>query len=43
MAESDLGGTKLQKMLQDKYNVTIDYDTVWKGKEKALVDMYGTW
>jgi hypothetical protein len=43
MAESDLGGTKLQKMLQDKYNVTIDYDTIWKGKEKALVDMYGTW
>jgi hypothetical protein len=43
MAKSDLRGTKLQKMLQDKYNVTIDYDTVWKGKEKALTDMYGTW
>jgi hypothetical protein len=34
---------KLQKGLQNKYNVTIGYDTVWKGKEKALADMYDTW
>jgi hypothetical protein len=33
----------MQKRLQDKYNVTIGYDTIWKGKEKALADMYGTW
>jgi hypothetical protein len=40
MVEPDLGAKKLQKRLQDKYNVIID--TVWKGKEKALADMYGT-
>jgi hypothetical protein len=43
MAELDLGATKLQKRLQDKYNITIGYDIVWKGKEKALADMYGIW
>jgi hypothetical protein len=42
MAEPDLRAKKLQKRLQDKYNATIGYDTVWKGKEKALADMYGT-
>jgi hypothetical protein len=43
MAEPDLEAKKLQKRLQDKYNVIIGYDTVWKCKEKALADMYGTW
>jgi hypothetical protein len=43
MSEPNLGARKLQKRLQDKYNVTIGYDTTWKGKEKTLADMYGTW
>jgi hypothetical protein len=43
MSEPDLGAKKLQKRLQKKYNVTIGYDTVWKGKEKAMTEMYGTW
>jgi hypothetical protein len=43
MSEPDLGAKKLQKRLQEKYNVTIEYDTVWKGKEKAMSEMYGTW
>jgi hypothetical protein len=43
MAEPDLGAKKLQKMLQDMYNVTIGYDTVWKGKEKVLTDIYDVW
>jgi hypothetical protein len=33
----------MQKRLQDKYNVTIGYHTVWKDNEKVLADMYGTW
>jgi hypothetical protein len=43
MTEPDLGAKKLQRILQDKYNVIIGYDTIWKGKEKALANMYGTW
>jgi hypothetical protein len=43
MVEPDLGAKKLQKRLQHKYNVVIGYDTVWKGKEKAMADLYGTW
>jgi hypothetical protein len=38
-----LGVKKLQKRLQDKFNVVIGYDTVWKGKEKAMAELYGTW
>jgi hypothetical protein len=29
--------------LQEQHNCTISYDTVWKGKEKALRELYGTW
>jgi hypothetical protein len=43
MSEPKLGAKKLQKRLQEKYNVVIRYDTVWKGKEKAMVELYGTW
>jgi hypothetical protein len=43
MSELELRAKKLQKRLQEKYNVTIGYDTVWHGKEKAMAEMYGTW
>jgi hypothetical protein len=43
MSEMELGANKLQKRLQDKFNVVIGYDTVWKGKEKAMTELYGTW
>jgi hypothetical protein len=43
MSESELGAKKLQKRLQEKFNVIIGYDTVWKGKEKAMAELYGTW
>jgi hypothetical protein len=42
MSEPDLGVKKLQKRLQEKYNVQIGYNSVWHGKEKAMSDMYGT-
>jgi len=29
--------------LQDEYSVTISYDTVWRGREKALAEVYGNW
>jgi hypothetical protein len=43
MAEPNLVAKKLQKMLQDKYNVTIGYDTVWHmgGKFSATIELEG--
>jgi hypothetical protein len=32
---------ELQTTLQDKHSCTISYETVWKGKEKALHHLYG--
>jgi hypothetical protein len=42
MPEPELGAKKLQKMLQEKYNVVIGYDMVWKGKEKIMAELYDT-
>jgi hypothetical protein len=38
-----MGAKELQNILQEQHNCTISYDTVWKGKEKALRELYGTW
>jgi hypothetical protein len=38
-----MGAKELQTILQEQHNCTIAYDTVWKGKEKALKELYGTW
>jgi hypothetical protein len=43
MSEPDLEVKKLQKRLQEKYNVQIRYDTVWHRNENVMADMYGTW
>jgi hypothetical protein len=43
MSEPELRAKKLQKRFQKKYNVVIGYDTVWKGKEKAMAELYGSW
>ena len=39
----NIGAKELQKKLQDKYSVTISYDTVWRGREKALAEVNGKW
>jgi hypothetical protein len=38
-----MGEKELHTILQDKDNCIIDYDNVWKGKEKALSELYGCW
>jgi hypothetical protein len=38
-----MGAKELQDKLQKDHNVTISYDTIWRGREKALVEVYGTW
>jgi hypothetical protein len=43
MSESELEAKKLQKRLQEKFNVVIGYDTIWTGKEKAMTELYDTW
>jgi hypothetical protein len=43
MKKPQMGAKELQQTLQGSHNVTIRYDTVWKGKEKALKELYGSW
>jgi hypothetical protein len=38
-----MGAKELQTTLQDKHNCTIAYETMCKGKEKALKVLYGSW
>uniref|UniRef100_A0A0A9DNG4 Uncharacterized protein n=1 Tax=Arundo donax TaxID=35708 RepID=A0A0A9DNG4_ARUDO len=38
----NIGTKELQKQLQDEHNVTISYDTVWKGKERDAIELYGS-
>jgi hypothetical protein len=38
-----MGAKELQTTLQDKHICTITYETVWKGKEKVLTQLYETW
>jgi hypothetical protein len=38
-----MGAKELQTTLQDTHNCQIAYETVWKGKEKALGLLYETW
>src|SRR6266508_1384781 len=41
--EPTIGAKDLKKKLQESYNVTVGYHTVWKGKEKAIDAVFGTW
>eukprot|EP00267_Zea_mays_P048448 XP_020401016.1 uncharacterized protein LOC103642661 [Zea mays] len=43
MKKPQMGAKELQDTLQGVHNVTIGYDTVWKGKEKALKELFGSW
>jgi hypothetical protein len=43
MSDPELGAKKLQKRLQEKFNVVTRYDTVWNRKEKAMAELYDTW
>jgi hypothetical protein len=38
-----IGAVKILKELQDEHHVTLDYQTVWKGKQKAATSLYGSW
>jgi hypothetical protein len=38
-----MGAKELQATLQDNHNCTIAYETMWKGKEKVVALIYGSW
>ena len=39
----NIGAKELQKKLQTDHKCQIAYDTVWRGKERALDEVYGKW
>jgi hypothetical protein len=38
-----IGAKELQTTLQDTHNCQVTYDTMWKGKEITLGQLYGVW
>jgi hypothetical protein len=43
MKKPQMAAKELQETPQGVHNVTIGYDNVWKGKEKALKELFGSW
>jgi hypothetical protein len=43
MKNPNMGAKAMKIYLQDEYNVTIGYDTMWMGREQALHELYGGW
>ncbi|XP_066333551.1 uncharacterized protein [Miscanthus floridulus] len=41
--DPNIGAKELQKKLQTDHKVTIAYDIVWRGKDRALAEVYGKW
>jgi hypothetical protein len=41
--KSQMGAKELQTTLKDTHNCHIAYETMWKGREKALAQLYGAW
>jgi len=39
----NLGAKELQEHLEQKYNVTLSYWVVWKGRQKAMDKIFGKW
>jgi hypothetical protein len=39
----NMGTKDLQTRLEGDWKCTIDYDTFWKGREKAMTHLYGSW
>lgn len=43
MKKPQMGAKELQTILQDRFTCAISYDTIWKGKEKALRELFESW
>ncbi len=40
---SSMSTKELRTKLQEEHNCEIHYDTVWKGRQKALKEIHGSW
>ncbi|XP_066324203.1 uncharacterized protein [Miscanthus floridulus] len=41
--DSTIGTISIQKLLQDDHKCQIHYDTVWKGRQIAMEELFGSW
>ncbi|XP_066354885.1 uncharacterized protein [Miscanthus floridulus] len=41
--DPNIGAKELQKKLETNHKCQIAYDTVWRGKQRALEEVYGKW
>lgn len=41
--DPNMGAKKLQRELEEKYQVTIGYSIVWLGRQKSVEHIFGTW
>jgi hypothetical protein len=41
--DSTIGTKKMKELLEDEHNCEIHYDTVWKGRQMAMDELFGTW
>ncbi|XP_062195323.1 uncharacterized protein LOC133898658 [Phragmites australis] len=39
----DLGAMALKEELEGKYNITLNYSTVWAGRQRAVDHIFGSW
>ena len=39
----ETSATELLEKLEEDFGITLTYWTVWKGREKAMRNLYGTW
>src|SRR6266542_4226903 len=39
----NMGSKELKGNIEEKYNVTLSYWVVWKGRQKAMDHIYGKW
>jgi hypothetical protein len=42
-AEPNIGAKELQRRLETNHLYELAYDTVWRGKQRALDEVYGKW
>jgi hypothetical protein len=41
--DPNMGAMKLKRELEEKYQMTIGYSTIWLGRQKAAEHIFGTW
>jgi hypothetical protein len=41
--DSTIGAISMQKLLQDEHKCQIHCDTVWKGRQIAMEELFGSW